>query len=78
MLRSGLIDEVQRLQDLGIERNPCAASAIGYRETLSYLKGETTRETLAQEIIRNTNQLVKKQRTWFRTQLREPNERIVF
>ena len=77
MLQSGLIEEVEHLRGLGIERNPCAASAIGYRETLSYLKGELDRETLAPAIIQNTNHLVKKQRTWFRTQLREPDERIV-
>ena len=46
MLEQGLIEEVGRLRSQGIERNPCAASAIGYRETLSYLKGEIDREAL--------------------------------
>ena len=78
MIQKGLIEEVDRLRNLGIEQNPCAASAIGYRETLSCLKGEMEREALAQEIVQNTNHLVKKQRTWFRTQIREPNELIVF
>lgn len=77
MLEKGLIEEVDCLRSQGIERNPCAASAIGYRETLSYLKGEIDRKTLIQEIIQNTNHLVKKQRTWFRTQIREPDKRIV-
>ena len=78
MVQDGLIEEVHYLRSLGIERNPCAASAIGYRETLSCLKGEIDRETLIQEIIQNTNHLVKKQRTWFRTQIRKPDEKIVF
>lgn len=78
MIQKGLIEEVDRLRSLGIEQNPCAAAAIGYRETLSCLKGEIEREALAQEIVQNTNHLVKKQRTWFRTQIREPDERIVF
>ena len=78
MLECGLIEEVDRLRDQGIEQNPCAASAIGYRETLAYLKGEMDRETLVQEIIQNTNHLVKKQRTWFRTQIREPDQQVLF
>jgi tRNA dimethylallyltransferase len=78
MIQEGLIEEVNHLRSLGIERNPCAASAIGYRETLSYLKGEIDREALVQEIIQNTKHLVKKQRTWFRTQIREPDELIAF
>ena len=78
MVQDGLIEEVDRLRSKGIEKNPCAASAIGYRETLSYLRGEIEREALVAEIVQNTNHLVKKQRTWFRTQIREPDERIVF
>lgn len=76
MIHNGLIEEVTRLRELGIEQNPCAASAIGYRESLAYLRGEIDRSELASAIVQNTNHLVKKQRTWFRTQLRSPDERI--
>ena len=78
MLASGLVDEVRSLQQLGIEQNPNAASAIGYRETLSFLRGDLHEEELLPEIIQNTIHLVKKQRTWFRTQIRQPNEVIQF
>ena len=78
MIEQGLIYEVERLRALGIDQNPCAASAIGYRETLAYLSGEINREDLAQAITQSTNRLVKKQRTWFRTQIRKPDETIVF
>lgn len=77
MIEDGLVEEALSLRKQGIEANPCAASAIGYRETLSYLRGEIEYEALLPRIIRNTNRLVKKQRTWFRIQLRKPNERIV-
>jgi len=69
MLAAGLIDEVKRLRAAGLERNPSAARAIGYRETLAMLDGNLAPETLAAEIAKNTRALVKKQRTWFRTQL---------
>ncbi|MGJ8637978.1 MAG: tRNA (adenosine(37)-N6)-dimethylallyltransferase MiaA [Opitutaceae bacterium] len=78
MIEQGLIDEVEGLKSRGIEKNPSAASAIGYRETLSFLSGELPQDELLPAIIQNTNHLVKKQRTWFRSQIREPDERIVF
>lgn len=77
MIEDGLVEEALSLRKQGIEANPCAASAIGYRETLSYLRGEIEYEALLPRIIQNTNRLVKKQRTWFRIQLRKPDERIV-
>lgn len=75
MLTAGLIAEVERLRAKGLEDNPSAAAAIGYRETLAMLDGRLPAEALAAEIVKNTRALVKKQRTWFRTQL--PAHRVV-
>ena len=79
MLRDGLVEEVRRLRAEGIEANPSAASAIGYRETLAWLDGIAAgragdEEALMAEIAQNTRHLVRKQRTWFRTQL--PPDRL--
>ena len=76
MLDLGLIEEVKDLLEKGIEENPNAANAIGYRESIAFLKGEITEDELLPLIVKNTNGLVKKQKTWFRSQLPEPNERI--
>lgn len=75
MLGAGLVDEVRRLRAAGLEKNPSAARAIGYRETLAMLDGQLPPEKLAVEISRNTRALVKKQRTWFRTQV--PEHRVL-
>lgn len=75
MIRAGLIEEVVRLRAEGLEKNPSAAGSIGYRETLAFLDGKLKREELVAEIAKNTRALVKKQRTWFRTQL--PEHRVV-
>jgi tRNA dimethylallyltransferase len=75
MLREGLVDEVLRLQRAGLRSNPSAARAIGYRETIEVLDGLSPMEGLAAAIARDTRALVKKQRTWFRTQL--PEHRVV-
>jgi tRNA dimethylallyltransferase len=75
MLRAGLIDEVRRLRAAGLEKNPSAAKAIGYREVIAVLDAKLAEHDLAATIAQNTRALVKKQRTWFRTQL--PEHRVL-
>lgn len=78
MLEAGLIAEVEGLIAQGIKTNPSAASAIGYRETLAYIAGEMQRNELLPAIVQNTQHLVKKQGTWFRTQIPRPDELVSF
>jgi len=75
MLAAGLVEEVTALRTQGLEANPSAARAIGYREVLACLDGRLPRAELAAAIACDTRALVKKQRTWFRTQL--PPHRVV-
>lgn len=75
MLREGLVEEVVRLRAAGLKENPSASRAIGYRETIDMIEGRLAADKLAAEIVRNTRGLVKKQRTWFRTQM--PEHRLV-
>jgi tRNA dimethylallyltransferase len=69
MLRAGLVAEVEHLLGKGLRSNPSAARAIGYRETIDVLEGRADMGALAGAIVGHTRALVKKQRTWFRTQL---------
>jgi len=71
MLAAGLVDEVRGLLARGLLENPSAAKAIGYRETIDFLEDRLPRAELASAITKNTRALVKKQRTWFKTQLPE-------
>lgn len=75
MLREGLVAEVREALTKGLRENPSAARAIGYREVIDFLDGKLPEAGLATEIAKNTRALVKKQRTWFRTQL--PSHREV-
>lgn len=75
MLHAGLVEEVRRLRAENFEQNPSAARAIGYREVLAMLDGAVASADLAAAIAANTRALVKKQRTWFRTQL--PAHRVI-
>lgn len=76
MLKAGLVEEVRALIDEGIRENPTASRAIGYRETLAYLDGTLDLADLEETINRNTRRLVRKQETWFRTQI--PVDRRLF
>ncbi|MBI2497924.1 MAG: tRNA (adenosine(37)-N6)-dimethylallyltransferase MiaA [Opitutae bacterium] len=69
MLDAGLVAEVRELLKQGLKQNPSAARAIGYRETVDFLEGRLPEAELAAAIAKNTRALVKKQRTWFKTQL---------
>lgn len=69
MLARGLIEEVERLLEKGLEGNASAASAIGYRETIAYIRNEYGLGELVGAINRRTMRLIRKQRNWFRNQL---------
>ena len=69
MLAAGLVAEVRDLLKQGLQENPSAAGAIGYRETIDFIAGRLPEPELAAAIEKNTRALVRKQRTWFKTQL---------
>ena len=69
MLGAGLVEEVRRLDALGLRDNPSAARAIGYREVLDYFDGKLPEAELEARIVADTRALVRKQRTWFRSQV---------
>lgn len=67
MLDTGLIDEVEKLLKSGFDGNEKALGSIGYKEVISYLKGEIPNiNTLIEEISVHTRQLAKSQRTFFK------------
>jgi tRNA dimethylallyltransferase len=69
MLSAGLLNEVAVLVEQGLRDNPSARRAIGYRECLEVIDGNLARDRLAEAVIKSTRALVRKQGTWFRTQL---------
>ena len=66
MINNGLVDEVKALLKQGLQQNSSAANAIGYRETIQYLKGGQSLDELAELINLHTRQLAAKHRKWLR------------
>ena len=70
MIQAGWIQETQRLVDLGLKENSTAIQAIGYRQIIEHLEGKISRDTMVQWIKTKTWQFAKRQRTWFRHQIK--------
>lgn len=66
MLAAGLVDEVQKLKNMGCTRNMVSMQGLGYKEILEYLDGECTLEDAVYRIKRDTRHFAKRQLTWFR------------
>ena len=63
MLEAGLVAEVARLSG---RLGRSASQAVGYKEFLPVITGETTLETGTESALAATNKLIKRQRTYFR------------
>ncbi len=65
MREAGLVDEVRGLRDRG-ELSRTAAQAIGYREVLDHLDGNTGLDPALEAIVVRTRRFARRQRMWFR------------
>lgn len=66
MYGDGLVEEVERLLDLGLERGQTARRAIGYREAIAFLRGEITRDDAVAKTQAATRRFARRQDGWFR------------
>ncbi len=65
-IAAGWVDEVKRLLEQGLDRNPSAMQAAGYRELVAHSRGESTLAETVTLIKARTRQLARRQLTWFR------------
>jgi tRNA dimethylallyltransferase len=69
MLLEGLLEEVTELEQKGIWENSSACQAIGYRQTLDFLKTSQTRDEYrkyVEKFKQASRNYAKRQFTWFR------------
>lgn len=69
MFAAGLVEEVRRLREAGLESNRTAMQAIGYRQVVEHLRGERGYRDTVELVKVRTRQFAKRQMTWFRGQL---------
>lgn len=69
MLKNGFLDEVKRLEGMGLRENSSASQAIGYRQALDFLLTAQTQqdyENFVKTFKQATRHYAKRQFTWFR------------
>jgi tRNA dimethylallyltransferase len=66
MYDDGLVEEVRRLLDAGLEQGRTARTAIGYREVTSYLRGELSLAEAVEQTTTATRRFSRRQDSWFR------------
>jgi tRNA dimethylallyltransferase len=66
MLEQGLVEEVGDLLDRGFRRVVTASQAIGYAEVAGHLAGQLSLDAAAEQIVRRTRELARRQMGWFR------------
>jgi len=67
MIEQGLVEEVKSLLNEAKPLSPQAACAIGYAEIIDHLAGKIGLEEAVELVKKNSRQLAKAQRTWFKT-----------
>jgi len=72
MLRSGWIDEVRDLTDLGFGAWLTSSQAIGYAELAAHLDGRLALDEAMERTVKRTKDLARRQMAWFR---RDPRVR---
>lgn len=70
MFALGLVAETASLLKSGLETNPTAMQAIGYRQVVEHLRGERSLPETIELVKIRTRQFAKRQQTWFRRQMR--------
>lgn len=65
-LDEGMVDEVQRLLDLGISPQRLMRYGLEYRHVTRYILGECTDEELFRDLFTDIRRFAKRQMTWFR------------
>lgn len=65
MMKNEFQKEVEGLLALGYSPNLPAMQSIGYRHMMACIRGEWSRETATEILIRDTRRYAKRQMTWF-------------
>ena len=66
MMEEGLLDEIQKLKNMGYTKDMVSMQGIGYKEMLRYLEGEYSLEDAVEKVKQESRRFAKRQLTWFR------------
>ena len=66
LVEKGLFEEVRSLLDMGLTEDDISMKGIGYKEIISFFRGNIGKDDAVDLIKKNTRHFAKRQLTWFR------------
>jgi tRNA dimethylallyltransferase len=66
MFAAGLVEEVRRLEAVGLRAGRTASRALGYQQVLAAFEGSYDMAAAAEQTAKATRRFVRRQRSWFR------------
>jgi len=66
MWESGLVEETQKVLNMGFSTTLNSLNTVGYKECIAFLKGEMSKSLAIEEMKKNTRRYAKRQTTWFK------------
>jgi len=82
MFENGLVEEVEKLLNMGYTGKDQWMQAIWYKEIIPYIKWEYNKEKAIELVKKNTHHYAKKQRTFFRRYIQDmktnPKENVIY
>jgi len=66
MWAAGLVQEVRRLEEVGLRRGRTASRALGYAQVLRHLAGEIDEDEARERTVSATRRFARRQDAWFR------------
>lgn len=68
MVNSGMIEETQKVLNMGFKTNVPALTGVGYKHIVLYINGKISKDELIESFSAETRQYAKRQITWFKAQ----------
>ncbi len=66
MMEEGLVEEVQKLLDMGVTESMTSMQGLGYRQIVHFLHGKCSLDKAVDDIKKETRHFAKRQITWFK------------
>ncbi|GHT58771.1 tRNA dimethylallyltransferase [Endomicrobiia bacterium] len=68
MIDTGMVEETQKVLNMGFDKNCPALSGIGYRYVVQYLDKKISKNDMILKFSKDTRHYAKRQNAWFRSQ----------
>jgi len=68
MLKNGMIEETQKILNMGFDKDCIASRGIGYKYVIQYIDNKISKDDMISSFSRDTRHYAKRQGIWFKAQ----------